>query len=35
MNWSDCRYVHADMQDLEDTLKETKDARLRLIVTDG
>ena len=30
-----CRYVHSDMQDLEDTLKEAQDARLRLIVTDG
>ena len=30
-----CRYVHADMEDLEETLQQTKDARLRLIVTDG
>ncbi|KAK9805327.1 hypothetical protein WJX73_002567 [Symbiochloris irregularis] len=29
------RYAHADMEDLEDTLKEAADARLRLIVTDG
>ena len=29
------RYVHADMQDLEETLKEAADARMRLIVTDG
>jgi glycine C-acetyltransferase len=28
-------YAHADMQDLEAKLAETRDARLRLVVTDG
>lgn len=34
-NTLSCRYIHVDMQDLEETLKETADARIRLIVTDG
>lgn len=29
------RYKHMDMQDLEAKLKEAKDARVRMIVTDG
>lgn len=30
-----CRYRNNDMKDLEEKLKETQDARLRLIATDG